>query len=121
MEGIGLALLYPAREQSVCALATMDIRAHPISFSARPWKARRVTRSRMRRRDRFSIFSIQLADLSSPVEIVRCHTSLDPNQAWRYIREPGSNPATSKLLSQNDRSMLRQTGAGLAARRCEDD
>jgi hypothetical protein len=39
---------------------------------------------------------------------VRCHTSLDPNQAWWYIREPGSNPATSKLLSQNDRSMLIQ-------------
>jgi hypothetical protein len=39
---------------------------------------------------------------------VRCHTSLDPNQAWRYIREPGSNPATSKLLSQNDRSTLIQ-------------
>lgn len=31
--GIGLAHLYPAREESICLLlATMDIRAHPISF-----------------------------------------------------------------------------------------
>ena len=44
-------------------LAIMDIRAHPISFATRPWKAIWVTRSRMRRRDRFSISSIQLADL----------------------------------------------------------
>ena len=39
--GIGLAHLYPAREESICLLlATMDIRAHPISFSARSWKRR---------------------------------------------------------------------------------
>jgi len=44
-------------------LAIMDIRAHPISFWERPWKAGGATRSRTRRRDRFSIFSIQLADL----------------------------------------------------------
>jgi hypothetical protein len=41
--GIGLAHLYPAREESICLLlATMDIRAHPISSSARsdksPWQ-----------------------------------------------------------------------------------
>jgi len=36
-------------------LAIMDIRAHPISFSERPREAGRATRSRMRRRDRFSI------------------------------------------------------------------
>ena len=44
-------------------LAIMDIRAHPISFSERPREAAWVTRSRVRRRDRFSISSIQLADL----------------------------------------------------------
>ena len=38
-------------------LAIMDIRAHPISFSDRPSKANRVTRSRMRRRDRSPISS----------------------------------------------------------------
>jgi hypothetical protein len=36
-------------------LAIMDIRAHPISFSERPREAGWVTRSRVRRRDRFSI------------------------------------------------------------------
>src|SRR6202011_2123284 len=41
-------------------LAIMDIRAHPISFSERPREAAWVTRSRVRRRDRFSISSIQL-------------------------------------------------------------
>jgi hypothetical protein len=64
LEMIGLALLYPALERSSIAPgAIMDIRAHPISFSERPWKAASATRSRMRRRDRFSISSIQLADL----------------------------------------------------------
>ena len=43
--------------------AIMDIRAHPISFASRPWKAVCATRSRTRRWDRFSISSIQLADL----------------------------------------------------------
>jgi hypothetical protein len=32
LEMIGVALLYPALERSVCAPAIMDIRAHPISF-----------------------------------------------------------------------------------------
>src|ERR1700758_5468684 len=41
----------------------MDIRARPISFSARPSKASWVTRSRTRRRDRSPILQIQLADL----------------------------------------------------------
>jgi len=41
-------------------------------------------------------------------KIVRRHTSLDPDQAWRHIREPGPNPATSKLLSQNDRPLMIQ-------------
>jgi len=37
MEGIGLALLYPAREvEHFMLLAIMDIRAHPISFATRP-------------------------------------------------------------------------------------
>ncbi len=43
-------------------LAIMDIRAHPISFCDRPWEADGATRSRTRRRDRFSISSVQLAD-----------------------------------------------------------
>jgi hypothetical protein len=35
--------------------------------------------------------------------IVRRHTSLDPDQARLHIGKPGTNPAASKLLSQNDR------------------
>jgi hypothetical protein len=42
MEGVGLAHLYPAL--AFALLAIMDIRAHPISFSERPWKAAWVTR-----------------------------------------------------------------------------
>jgi hypothetical protein len=38
--------------------------------------------------------------------IVRAHTSFDADQARRYIREPASNPTASKLLSQNDHSLL---------------
>jgi hypothetical protein len=40
--------------------------------------------------------------------IVRRHTSLDPDQARLHIRKPGTNPAASKLLSQNDRPLLIQ-------------
>jgi hypothetical protein len=40
--------------------------------------------------------------------IVRCHTSLDANQAPRYNRKPGPNPATGKILTQNNRSLLIQ-------------
>jgi hypothetical protein len=50
-------------ERSLLLPAIMDIRTHPISFASRPWKAVCATRSRMRRWDRFSISSIQLADL----------------------------------------------------------
>ena len=35
--------------------------------------------------------------------IVRRHTSLDPDQAPLHIRKPGTTPPASKLLSQNDR------------------
>jgi hypothetical protein len=49
-------------------LAIMDIRAHPISFSERPIEAGRATRSWMRRRDRFSISSFQLADLGGKAD-----------------------------------------------------
>ena len=63
LEIIGLAHLYSALEGSILLPAIMDIRAHPISFASRPCKAVCATRSRMRRRDRFSISSIQLADL----------------------------------------------------------
>jgi hypothetical protein len=59
----GLALLYPALAWSRSLLAIMDIRARPISFSDRPSKASRVTRSRTRRRDRCPSPQIQLADL----------------------------------------------------------
>jgi hypothetical protein len=40
--------------------------------------------------------------------IVRRHTSLDPDQAPLHIRKPGTNPPASKLLSQNDRPPLIQ-------------
>jgi hypothetical protein len=63
LEITGLAHLYSALQRSVLLLAVMDIRTHPISFASRPWKAVCATRSRMRRWDRFSISSIQLADL----------------------------------------------------------
>ena len=36
MEVIGLALLYPALDGTIVFLATMDIRARPISFASRP-------------------------------------------------------------------------------------
>ena len=36
LEIIGLAHLYPALERNVVFLATMDIRAHSISFATRP-------------------------------------------------------------------------------------
>jgi hypothetical protein len=87
--GIGVAQLYPAREESICLpLATMDIRAHSISFSARSWKTGWVTRSRMRRRDRSSISSIQLADLGSQLSAIgrsssRCHAV-----ATRFVVAP---------------------------------
>ena len=63
MAVVGLALLYPALAWSRPLLAIMDIRARPISFSDRPWKASWVTRSRTRRRDRSPSPQIQLADL----------------------------------------------------------
>ena len=63
--------------RALVLLAIMDIRAHPISFCERPREASWVTRSRMRRRDRFSISSIQLADLGSPVERYRSLKALD--------------------------------------------
>jgi hypothetical protein len=59
-------------------LAIMDIRAHPISFSERPREAGRATRSRMRRRDRFSISSFQLADLGGKANY--CYR--DQLQTW---------------------------------------
>src|SRR6202011_5643404 len=61
--GLVLPLCIRPLHGAFVLLAIMDIRAHPISFSERPWKAASATRSRMRRRDRFSISSIQLADL----------------------------------------------------------
>src|SRR6478735_7880590 len=78
LEVIGLALLYPALERNVVFLAIMDIRAHPVSFSERPREAGRATRSRMRRRDRFSISSFQLADLGGKANY--CYR--DQFQTW---------------------------------------
>jgi len=78
LEVIGLALLYPALERNVVFLAIMDIRAHPVSFSERPREAGRATRSRMRRRDRFSISSFQLADLGGKANY--CYR--DQLQTW---------------------------------------
>jgi hypothetical protein len=63
LEVFGLAHLYSALLRERLFPAIMEVRTHPISFTSRPWKAIWVTRSRMRRRDRFSISSIQLADL----------------------------------------------------------
>jgi hypothetical protein len=63
LEKIGLARLYSALSKGASYfLAITDIRTHPISFASRPWKAKRATRSRLRRQDPFSISSIQLAD-----------------------------------------------------------
>jgi hypothetical protein len=59
-------------------LAIMDIRAHPVSFSERPREAGRATRSRMRRRDRLSISSFQLADLGGKANY--CYR--DQFQTW---------------------------------------
>ena len=56
--------------RALVLLAIMDIRAHPLSFSKRPSEANRFSRSRMRRRDRFSISSIRLADLGSPLSAI---------------------------------------------------
>ena len=36
-------------------------------------------------------------------KIVRRRASLNSDQAWPHIRQPGPNPAASELLSQNDR------------------
>src|SRR6266481_10232119 len=63
MEGVVLRICIRPLHGAFMLLAIMDIRAHPISFSERPLEAAWVTRSRVRRRDRFSISSIQLADL----------------------------------------------------------
>src|ERR1700720_725514 len=63
LETIVLRFCIRPLSEAASLLAIMDIRAHPISFSERPRKAASATRSRMRRRDRFSISSIQLADL----------------------------------------------------------
>src|SRR5262245_25825053 len=78
LEVIGLALLYPALERNVCVPGHHGIRAHPISFSERPREAGRATRSRMRRRDRFSISSFQLADLGGKANY--CYR--DQLQTW---------------------------------------
>src|SRR5258708_38399681 len=63
MEGVVLRICIRPLHGAFMLLAIMDIRAHPISCSERPLEAAWVTRSRVRRRDRFSISSIQLADL----------------------------------------------------------
>src|SRR5262249_60465389 len=39
---------------------------------------------------------------------VRPQPRLDPDQARRYIRQPPADPATSKLLTQDNRSLLIQ-------------
>ena len=71
LEITGLAHLYSALKRSVFLLAIMDIRTHPFSFASGPWKAGCATRSRIRRWDRFSISSIQLADLGGNLGVLR--------------------------------------------------
>ena len=68
--------------------AIMDIRTHPISFASRPGKAGCATRSRMQRWDRFSISSIQLADLDR-----------NPNSMLLYFRSSSSfdHAATGRM------------------------
>jgi hypothetical protein len=61
MKGIGLALLYPAREWSIGAPGHHGLSAHPI-YSAKGPERPGVPPDH---RDRFSIFSIQFADLGS--------------------------------------------------------
>ena len=68
--GIGLHICIRPVSRALVLLAIMDIRAHPLSFSKRPSEANRFSRSRMRRRDRFSISSIRLADLGSPLSAI---------------------------------------------------
>src|SRR5947209_8180822 len=62
----------------------MDIRAHPISFATRPWKAVSTSRSRMRRSDRFSISSIQPADLGRNLSVFVAVDLSDPS--WTFPR-----------------------------------
>jgi len=96
----GLVLRFCIRpvSRALVLLAIMDIRAHPISFCERPREASWVTRSRMRRRDRFSISSIQLADLGSPVERYRSLKALDLTLPLlrRALRSCAAAPTRSK-------------------------
>ena len=70
----GLVLRFCIRpvNRAFMLLAIMDIRARPFSFSERPRLETRITRLRVRRRDRFSVSSIQLADLGSQLSATGC-------------------------------------------------
>ena len=63
LEVIGLALLYPALEWNVCVPGHHGYPRASDLILGKALKAGRATRSRTRRRDRFSISLIQLADL----------------------------------------------------------
>src|SRR6478752_9821637 len=63
MEGVGRAHLYPALAWSICAPGHHGYPRAPDLILGKALRGAWVTRSRVRRRDRFSISSIQLADL----------------------------------------------------------
>jgi hypothetical protein len=75
--------------RALVLLAIMDIRAHPPSFSKRPSEANRFSRSRMRRRDRFSISSIRLADLGSPLSDIVAQSSYTALYGGFFVKKFG--------------------------------
>jgi hypothetical protein len=88
-------------------LAIMDIRAHPVSFSERPREAGRATRSRMRRRDRLSISSFQLADLGGKANY--CYR--DQFQTWGGHPLSGCGLRDARLIA----ALLCQHGPSIRA------
>ncbi len=88
MEGVGLAHLYPALAWSVCAPGHHGYpRAPDLILRKALREAAWVTRSRVRRRDRFSISSIQLADLGR-YQLRQGPASDIPSGRPRIVRSP---------------------------------
>src|SRR6266508_3027274 len=78
LEVIGLALLYPALERNVCVHGHHGYPRASGLILGKAREAGRATRSRMRRRDRLSISSFQLADLGGKANY--CYR--DQLQTW---------------------------------------